>query len=111
MTKGTEARLGYVPHFEATAFDGQRVRYGDLWQQRDLVLVAVTREERDAGVQYASALEARGQEFEQAETAMVVTADVVPRLSAPTVLVAVTAIVVDPSLIRLETSVDICVKG
>jgi hypothetical protein len=88
MTKGAEARLGYVPHFDVTALDDRRVRYDEIWQRRNLVLAVVSPNEHDAGVRYASELEARRQEFEQAETSTVVTADAVPTLPAPSVLVA-----------------------
>jgi hypothetical protein len=41
MATRSEARLGYVPHFEVTTVDGQHVRYDDIWQRRNLVLVVV----------------------------------------------------------------------
>jgi hypothetical protein len=83
MATRSEARLGYVPHFEVTTVDGQHVRYDDIWQRRNLVLVVVTPQEREAGARYASQLEARRAEFEREETTVVVTADAVPKLTAP----------------------------
>jgi hypothetical protein len=88
MATRSEARLGYVPHFEVTTVDGQRVRYDDIWQRRNLVLVLVNPQAREAGAHYASQLEARRAEFEREETAVVVTADAVPKLAAPAALVA-----------------------
>jgi hypothetical protein len=82
MTTRGEARSGYVPHFEVTTVDGQPVRYDDIWQRRNLVLVLVTPHQREAGVHYASQLEARRAEFEREETTVVVTADAVPKLTA-----------------------------
>ena len=83
-----EARLGYVPHFDVTTLDGRHVQYDDIWQRRNLVLVLVTPQERDAGARYASQLEARRAEFEREETTVVVTTDAVPQLAAPAALVA-----------------------
>jgi hypothetical protein len=88
MASRSEARLGYVPHFDVMTIDGRRVRYDDIWQRRNLVLVLVTPREREAGARYASQLEARRVEFEGEETTVVVTADVVPKLAAPIALVA-----------------------
>jgi hypothetical protein len=88
MATRSEAQLGYVPHFDVTTVDGQRVRYDDIWQRRHLVLVVVTPQEREAGAHYASQLEARRAEFEGEEAAVVVTADAVPTLAAPAALVA-----------------------
>jgi hypothetical protein len=88
MTTRSEPRLGYVPHFDVTAVDGRRIRYDEIWQRRNLVLIIVSRQERQAGLRYASQLEARREQFDRADTAVVVTVDTVPKLSAPTALVA-----------------------
>jgi len=57
--------MGCVPHFEVTTVDGQRVRYDDIWQRRNLVLVFVNPHQRDAGARYASRQEAHRAEFER----------------------------------------------
>jgi hypothetical protein len=88
MAVRNEARLGYVPHFDVTTLDGLRVRYDDLWQRQNLVLVLISPQEGDAGARYASELEARRDEFEREATRLVVTADSVPRLPAPGAVVA-----------------------
>lgn len=88
MATRTEARLGYVPHFDVITLGGQRVRYQEIWQRRNLVLVMVSPQDREAGALYASQLKSRQAEFEEAETTVVVTADIVPGLSAPRVVVA-----------------------
>lgn len=88
MASRSEARLGYVPHFDVTTIDGRRVRYDDIWQRRNLVLVLVTSQEREAGARYASQLEARQAEFEREGTTVVVTTEAVPKVSAPTAVVA-----------------------
>jgi hypothetical protein len=88
MPTPSEARLGYVPHFDVTTVDGRRVRYDDIWQRRNLILVLVSPQEREAGAQYASQLQARRAEFDAEETTVVVTADAVSKLATPTALVA-----------------------
>jgi hypothetical protein len=88
MASRSEPRLGYVPHFDVMTIDGRHVRYDDIWQRRNLVLVVVTPAERETGSRYASNLEARRAEFEAEETAVVVTTDAVPKLAVPVALVA-----------------------
>jgi hypothetical protein len=78
MTTRSEARLGHVPHFDVTTLDGRRVRYEEIWQRRNLVLVIVPPHEREAAARYALELQAHRDELEQAETTVVVTADAVP---------------------------------
>jgi hypothetical protein len=87
MASQSEPRLGYVPHFDVTTIDGRHVRYRDIWQRRNLVLV-LTPAEHETGARYASKLEARRAEFDQEETTIVVTADTVPTVVAPAALVA-----------------------
>jgi hypothetical protein len=87
MAAQTEARLGYVPHFEVTTFDGHRVRYREIWQHRALVLVVVRANEREDAASYALLLKARQGEFEDAEATVVVTADAVPGLSPRKVVI------------------------
>jgi hypothetical protein len=88
MATSREPRLGYVPHFDVSTVDGRRVQYDEIWQRRNLLLAIVSASERETAAQYASQLQARAEEFEQEETTVVVTVDVVPPLSVPTVLVA-----------------------
>jgi choline dehydrogenase-like flavoprotein len=88
MAIRSEARLGYMPHFDVTTLDGQHVQYDDIWQRRNLVLVLVSPQERDAGAWYALQLQARRDEFEREETTVVVTTDGVPKLPTPAALVA-----------------------
>jgi hypothetical protein len=88
MATRSEAELAEVPHFEVTTLDGRRVRYGEFWQRRNLVLVSVGPHEREAGVRHASRLLERRDDFEREEAVVVVTADTIPGLPASTVLVA-----------------------
>jgi hypothetical protein len=88
MASRGEARLGYVPHFDVMTIDGQHVHYDDIWQRRNLVLVLVASQDREAGARYASQLHARQAEFDREESTVVVTTEAVPKLTAPAVLVA-----------------------
>ena len=88
MTMQYEARLGYVPQFDVTALDGRHMRYDEIWQRRNLILVIVEPQEREAATRYAAQLEAHLDEIEHEDTTVVVTADAIPGLSAPAALVA-----------------------
>jgi hypothetical protein len=88
MASRTDPRLGLIPHFDVTTVDGRRVRYQEIWQRRNLVLVTASSRDRDAAARYASRLQARRQEFEQADASVVVTTDPVPGLAPPMVAIA-----------------------
>jgi hypothetical protein len=88
MAVQSETRFGYVPHFEVTTVDGSRVRYRDIWQHRNLVLVIVAPDQRSAAVRYAQQLADRQRDFEDAETSVVVSTDSVRGLTPPRVVIA-----------------------
>jgi hypothetical protein len=73
-----------MPHFEVTTVDGQRVRYADVWQHRNLVFVSVNPGDES----YARELAARAAEFGVAETALVVSAEPIRGVPTPGVVVA-----------------------
>jgi hypothetical protein len=77
-----------VPHVELQTLDGRRFRYSDIWQQRNLVLVAVPPEPSASAERYASDLMARAGELAEQQTDCVITRDRVPGLRAPGVVVA-----------------------
>lgn len=81
----TSTDLRQVPHFDVTSLAGRRVRYEELWQRRNLVLVLADPREREAALSYASKLEVRADEFDKAETTVVVTTDSVRGLPATSV--------------------------
>ena len=75
-----------LPHFTVTTFDGRRVEYADLWQQKNVVLVAVPADgSADA---YASDLLCKHNLLAAHDAAAVVTADPVEGLPPGSVLVA-----------------------
>ena len=77
-----------VPHVELQTFAGGRFRYSDIWQQRNLVLVALPGGQSASAERYASDLAARVGEFAEQQTDCVITREQVPGLPAPGVLVA-----------------------
>lgn len=83
-----ESHPKHVPHFDVRALDGQLVRYQELWQRRNLVLVLGAPDQRDAARRYASTLQSHHREFEETETTVVVTTDPVRGLPVPAVIVA-----------------------
>ena len=84
----TSTEFHHVPHFDVTSLAGRRVRYEELWQRRNLVLVLADPREREAALSYASKLEVRADEFDKAETTVVVTTDSVRGLPARGAIVA-----------------------
>jgi hypothetical protein len=84
----SDVRLDSVPHFDVTTVDGRRVRYADIWQRRNLLLILVDAYDRDAAVLYALQLQARERDFDREETAIVVTADTVAGVTGPAIIVA-----------------------
>jgi hypothetical protein len=77
-----------VPHFAVRLLDGQPIRYGDLWQRRNLLLVAVADEATESAQRYLSGLSAIVPALEANETNLVVTSDRIAGLPAPSVVVA-----------------------
>ena len=82
----TLQRGDVVPHFEVRTIGGEVFRYSDLWQHKNLVLVSIPAAAREGA--YVRELTARAPEFEERNSACVITGDRVPWLPAPAVLVA-----------------------
>jgi peroxiredoxin len=74
-----------VPRFRVTTIDGRAVDYSTIWQQWNLVLVALSSEGGERARSYARQLSSH--EFEP-DTECVVTEDPVEGLPGPGVLVA-----------------------
>jgi hypothetical protein len=77
-----------VPHFEVTALDGRPVRYGDVWQRRHLLLIALGPSDDPAGRAYADRLERARADLSAHDTAVVITADAVAGVPVPGILIA-----------------------
>ena len=77
-----------VPHFAVTRLDGSCASYGDIWQRKNLLLVLLPAEESAERAEYVSQLEDRSQEVTAHETECVISAESVPDLPHPGVLIA-----------------------
>jgi hypothetical protein len=87
MTMKTMVQKGdAVPHFAVTRLDGSAVEYGTIWQNRDLVLLALPA--GDQGAEYASGVADRMSRFDGAPAECVITRTAIPGLPAPGAIVA-----------------------
>jgi hypothetical protein len=75
-----------IPHFEVSTVDGGAFSYATVWQQKNLLLVALGGSASDE--QYASELRRRQQDFDRLATACVITRDPVPGLHGSGVVIA-----------------------
>ncbi len=82
-------RRDAMPHFDLMTLGGERFRYASIWQRRNLVLVVVPAGESAAAPRpYVAALLARTSEFTSRDAECVVTADAVPGVQSPAVVIA-----------------------
>lgn len=81
------ARGDQVPHFDVQTAGG-RLRYADLWQRRNLVLVALPRVAPPDIRRYGDAVTAALHDVSRADTEIVITPDRVAGIRAAGVLVA-----------------------
>jgi hypothetical protein len=88
MTSSELNERHQLPHFDVRELNGRRVRYDELWQCRNLVLVLIDSTRREEATRSASVLSAHRDEFDDTEAAVVVTADSVQGLRAPCVVIA-----------------------
>lgn len=77
-----------IPHFDLVTIEGRRVRYRELWQRTNLVLVMFDPKTLAQFAAYAARLRARRGEFTAADTALVISSEPVPGLTPPCVLIA-----------------------
>lgn len=75
-----------VPHLEIRTLDGGTFTYREIWQHKNLVLVALP--EAAGGEGYASELARHAPDFHEQNSVAVVTRDRIPGLAAPGVAVA-----------------------
>ena len=76
-----------LPHFEVTGLDGARVRYADIWQHRNLVLLSVPGDAA-AAAGYAARVRSAVAAEAPHDAVCVTTADMLPALPSPGVVVA-----------------------
>ena len=74
-----------VPHVQVRTVAGDTFSYSTIWQQRQLLLVALPDGDFDT---YVRELTSRHADFDSLESTCVITRDPVPGLPAPGVLIA-----------------------
>ena len=80
-------RGGRVPHFDVRTIDGARVRYRDVWQARNLLLLSLA---APAGefADYLAGVQARLADISDQQTTFVATTEEVAGVPRPGVLIA-----------------------
>lgn len=88
LAAGALVRGSRMPHVQLRRLDGSHFDYGDVWQRRNLLLIALgAGPARDADAPWLEALESDRSACELHEAVVVVTRDAVPGLTAPGVVV------------------------
>ncbi len=77
----------HVPHFDVMALDGRRVRYAEVWQRRNLVLACLPHAAAGAA-RWLEEVHEHDRELERLETTFVATADGVPGVPCPGLIIA-----------------------
>jgi len=86
VTEGHGLQRGdSVPHLEIGTLDGGTFTYREIWQHKNLVLVALPEASGDG---YASDLARHAADFRDVNSVSIVTRDRIPGLAAPGVVVA-----------------------
>lgn len=77
-----------IPHFEIPDVDNRTVRYRDVWQQNNLLLIALPTGMSDADACYVAELRSRMDELSAHETTCVITRAAIPGVPQPGVVIA-----------------------
>jgi hypothetical protein len=77
-----------VPDFTVAGIDGTPVRYVDVWQRRNLLLVVLPPGSSPESDRYAAQLASRTPELTAHDTVCLVTRESVPAVAPPAVVVA-----------------------
>lgn len=77
-----------VPHFTARTVDGATVRYADLWQRQNLLLVQLPQEPSEESDAVIAGLQARRADLTAHDTACLVTREPVPGAPCPGIVIA-----------------------
>ena len=77
-----------LPFFDVTTVAGDTIRYADLWQKKNVVLVCVSAAPSADEDVYVSELSRRAAEFERHSAACIVTRDAVARVPQPGLAIA-----------------------
>ena len=79
---------GALPFFDVTTVTGERIKYADLWQRRNVLLVCLPADETTAHTSYANALARHSAELDAYSAVPVVTRDAVAGLPQPSAVIA-----------------------
>jgi hypothetical protein len=77
-----------IPHFEVATVDGNRVKYADLWQRRNVVVLTLPDKLDDTTRRYAAELQTRLAELKPDDTTLIVVVGSVHSLPASSLIVA-----------------------
>jgi hypothetical protein len=77
-----------IPHFETTDVYTGPVRYRDIWQRANLLLVCLEGADPDAAVRYRAVLEQQWGELTAHDTHVIVAADRIPGFPSPAIVIA-----------------------
>ena len=77
-----------VPHFDVRTVGGELFSYSTIWQRRNVVLLVLPAAESKSPGNYVSRVLARKSEFTAKDAECVVTAESVPGIQSPAVVVA-----------------------
>jgi hypothetical protein len=77
-----------IPHFDVATVDGRRVRYADLWQDRNLVLMTLPHAAEEPQRVYISRLRAALSALVPDDTTLVVAIGIVQDLPSSSIVVA-----------------------
>lgn len=77
-----------VPHVDVRQIDGKRMSYSDVWQHRNLVLVVTGDDDSAPVAETITGLQTRASQIAELETVIVITADNVPGVSRPGIVIA-----------------------
>jgi hypothetical protein len=82
----TELRT--VPHFSVTTIDGRRSSYAELWQRKNLLLIAIPDAESTERAAWVSGLSAHTAELTAHDTECVITSDQIDDVPCPGLVIA-----------------------
>ena len=77
-----------LPFFSAITLAGERVRYEELWQRKNVVLVCLPPQPSEGDDEYVAELAERAAEVESHAAACIVTRDAVAGIAAPGLAIA-----------------------
>jgi hypothetical protein len=77
-----------LPFFEVTTLAGEHVRYADLWQKKNVLLVSLPPDANTDDEDYAKELSGRNTEFEVYSAACIITRDRIAGIPSPGLAIA-----------------------